>query len=207
MHNELSNIVICEDHFVTAIGIEFLLREHLDSSTITKVTSGKKALEFFAKNAPDLLIVDLGLPDISGVEVIKELRNTSPESKIIALTGLSDPHILRQVYQLKVNGILKKSNSARNISEALNFLKTNKGATFLDSSVRSILEDEKTYVPTKREYEVLELMSKGHTSEQIAEQLECSLTTVKTYRSRIMAKSGCRNSAEIISWYLKGNGK
>lgn len=205
---ELSNVIICDDHFVSAIGVEMLLCQYSPYPlNIRKATSGKKALELFDQKSPDLMVIDLGLPDMSGLDVIKKIRETSTTSKIIVLTGQSEPHLLRQVYQLKVNGILKKMNSGKNLGEALNFLKTNSDKTFLDSSTQSLLEVQETYVPTKREYEVLDLMSKGHTSEEIADQLQCSIPTIKTYRARIMNKSGVKNSAEMISWYLKGNSK
>ncbi len=207
-HNELSNVIICDDHFVSVVGIEMLLGQYLPFPlNIRKATTGKKAIELFTQKLPDLLVIDLGLPDISGLEVIKKIRESSILSKIIVLTGQSEPQLLRQVYQLNVNAILKKINSGKNLEEALNFLKTKNDNIYLDSSIQSILDIQETYVPTRREYEVLELMSKGLTSEEIADQLKCSIPTIKTYRARIMDKSSTRNSAEMISWFLKGHGK
>lgn len=207
-HNELSNVIICDDHFVSLIGIEMLLGQYFPYPlNIRKATTGKKAIELFTQKLPDLMVIDLGLPDISGIEVVKKIRETSITPKIIVLTGMSEPHLLRQVYQLKVSAILRKMNSGKNLEEALNFLKTKNGNTYLDPSTQSILEIQEIYVPTRREYEVLELMSKGFTSEEIAGHLKCSIPTIKTYRARIMDKSSTRNSAEMISWFLKGHGK
>lgn len=175
---------------------------------IRKATSGKDALELFHQQQPDVLFIDLHLPDISGLEVIRRIRETTTSSRIVVLTGQSEPFLLKQVCALKVSGLLKKSDTSKNIPEVLNFMLANgPDKMFLDSSVKAILDDEESYVPTKREYEVLELMSQGYTSEKIALKMECTVATIKTYRARIMNKSGSRNSAEMISWFLQRNGK
>ncbi|AUN99102.1 hypothetical protein C0V70_13525 [Bacteriovorax stolpii] len=203
---EFSDVIICDDHYVSAIGVEMLLSQHSSRPlNIRKASTGEKVLELFTQKSSDLLIVDLGLPGISGIEVIKKIRQMSPTTKIIVLTGQNEPHLLKQVYQLKVCGILRKMGTGKNLGEALNFIQTNTDKTYLDTSVTSILKDQSQATPTPREYEVLELMSKGHTSEEIAKEMDCSLSTIKTYKARIMNKSGAKNSAEMISWYLKRN--
>lgn len=209
MHNRFSNIIICDDHYLTALGVEMTLTQNsLHSLNIRKATTGKEALKLFTQEEPHLLLIDLNLPDMSGIDVIKEIREIETTSKIIVLTGQSEPYLLKQVCQLKVNGLLKKSDTGKNLYEALEFIRTNgHDKMFIDSSIQKILNNEETYIPTKREYEVLELMSQGLTSEKIALKLDCSLSTIKTYRSRIMDKSGSRNSAEMVSWFLLRNGK
>lgn len=203
-----SNIIICDDHYVSAVGVETVLREQSQKSIrVRRATTGKKALEYLNQEAPDLIIVDLGLPDMSGLDVVKHIRENQIQSRVIVLTGLSSPHILRQVYQLKVNGILRKMSTGQNLSEAMNFLKLNSDKTYLDPSVTGILRESDGPALTPREFEVMELMADGHTSEEIARKMNCSITTIKTYRARIMNKSGARNSSEMMAWYLKGNGK
>lgn len=203
-----SNIIICDDHYVSAVGIEMLLRESSSKSLrVRKAATGKKALEYLEQEAPDLIIVDLGLPDISGLDVVRHIRDKSIESRIIVMTGISTPHILRQVYEMKVHGILRKMSTGQNLHEALGFLKLNNDKTYLDPSVNSILRENEGPILTPRESEVMELMSEGYTSEEIAKKMNCSITTIKTYRARIMNKSGARNSSEMMAWYLKGNGK
>lgn len=209
MSKAISKVLICDDHYLTALGIEMILTNQSPAPvTILKATTGKAALELHDESSPDLLVLDLNLPDMSGLEVIRKIREAKGMAKIIVLTGQNEAYLLRQVYNLKVNGLLKKSNSEKNLFDALHFIRTNESnRIYLDTFMQSILEDEEIYVPTKREYEVLELMTQGLTSERIAQALECSVATVKTYRSRIMEKSGSRNSAEMIAWFLKRHGK
>ena len=167
-----------------------------------------QAVEQFEKLVPDLLLVDLNLPDISGFEVIRRVRQVSATPLIIVLTGQNEKHLLKQVSELKVNAILKKSDSGKNLTDALAFIQRHgHNKMFFDPTVEAILETEENYIPSKREAEVLELIIKGMTSEKIALALDCSVATVKTYRARIMNKSGTRNSAEMISWFLQRNGK
>ncbi len=209
MNKNLSNIVVCDDHYLTALGVEMSLIQNLSHPlTIRKATTGQEALELFKQSSPDLLLIDLNLPDISGLEVIQRFRENYSTSSIIVLTGQSEPYLLKQVCGLGVNGLLKKSDTAKNLSDALDFIRTNgRDKMYLDSFMQSIVGDGETYVPTKREFEILSLMSQGLTSNMIALKLDCSVATIKTHRSRIMNKSGSRNSAEMIAWFLQGNGK
>jgi DNA-binding NarL/FixJ family response regulator len=209
MHKTPIKIIICDDHFLTGLGIELVLNQSYPQPlNIRKASTGREVLELFKENQPDLLVLDLNLPDISGLDVIRDIRKTTSTSKILVLTGQSEPFLLKQVCELKVNGLLKKSDSGKNLTDALNFIRTHEqDQMFLDPTIKTILGDEETYVPTKREYEVLELMSQGHTSEKISLKLDCSIATIKTYRARIMNKSGSRNSAEMVSWFLQRYGK
>jgi DNA-binding NarL/FixJ family response regulator len=209
MNNNLSSIIVCDDHYLTALGVELALLQNFSHPlTIRKATTGHEALELFKQSSPDLLLIDLNLPDISGLEVIRRIRESCTTSRIIVLTGQSEPYLLKQVCGLGVNGLLKKSDTAKNLSDALDFIRTNgRDKMYLDSFMQSIVWDGETYVPTKREFEILALMSQGLTSNMIALKLDCSVATIKTHRSRIMNKSGSRNSAEMIAWFLQGNGK
>ncbi len=203
--NSFSNIIICDDHQVSALGVEMLLRSFIAGSPQVRIAlNGQKALEYFAQRNPDLMIIDLDLPDISGQEVIKQVRSASPSLKVIVLTGTNEPHTLRQVYQLKVQGILRKTSTSQNLNDALqSAISTDK--TYLDISVSNLLQSSQDQALTRREFEVLELMAQGLKSTEIAQKMDCSVATIKTYKTRIMNKSGARNSAEMMAWYLKGN--
>lgn len=204
----LSEVLICEDHYVSAIGIEMILRKHSPHPLQVRMAhSGRDALSLLGQESPHIAIVDLSLPDISGIVVIKSIRENHPSTHVIVLTALDDPHLIRQVQLLRVAAILRKNDTDLNLQRALHFLPDRKGKTYLDSSVEEILKITVNQALSPREYEVVALMSEGLTSGEIAARMDCSPATVKTYRSRILAKSGARNSAEIMARYLKGNGK
>lgn len=206
---ELKDIIICDDHPISALGVEVILRDYLAKPLSIRIAhSAQMTFDLINEKKPDLCVLDLGLPDMSGVEIIKQVKDQSKFTKIIILTGQDDPNVLHKVLSLKVNGILRKNNSVHNLIDALNFLENHKGDdSYIDSASALILQTVSTNVLTIRETEVLELMAEGLTSEQISQKLDCALSTIKTYRARIMQKSASRNSAEMVAWFLKRNSK
>lgn len=200
----MNRILICEDHFVSLIGIESVLKDVSQlSSSFERALSASSAIEAIRKNLPDLLVVDLGLPDMSGLEVIKFLRGISEQCRVIVLTANENPFFLKQILNFNIQALLKKENSETNIREAIDYISKNNDEIFIDHSMRRILNLKADKALSTREHEVLQLMVQGFTSKEISEKLNCSINTVKTYRVRIMNKSGSRNSAEVAAWFLK----
>lgn len=203
MNNSNLDIIICDDHYISAFGLQALLKKIYNDKIKTRLSSsGEEGLVLFQEKEPDLMILDLGLPKMSGLDLIKELHPHLTFCQLIVMTGSEDSELFKQVLKYNIRALLKKSNSEHNLFEAIKFIDGNKTGIFIDSSFSKILKEEKGAVLTAREYEVLELMSQGHTSQEIADRLNCSLSTIKTYRMRIMNKSGARNSSEMIAWFL-----
>ncbi len=203
-----SDIILCDDHPICLMGIEGALKNAFgDSLQIRKAALGKDLLQLVNERMPNLVILDLGLPDVSGVELIRTLREISPHLKILLLTSNDNPILLNQALLYKVNGILLKTYSIQNIAQVLKELELYKDQVYIDPSVESLFNEKPSTPLTKREHEVLSLLAKGHTNKEIATLLNCSAETIKSHRSNIMNKSKTRNSAEMIAWYLQGNGK
>ena len=204
----LSNVLICEDHYVSAVGAEILLRKLLPEPIRVRIaTTGTNAVALAAQETPDLALIDLAMPDLPGLEVIKALRAQCPATRLVVLTAMDDAALIRQVYQLRVDAILRKTQTDQNLREAIQHLGVRRGKTFLDPPMQKVLQRSEGRSLTPKEYEVVNLMAEGLTSQEIAKRMKCSISTVKTYRARIMNKSGARNSAEIMAWHLKGNAK
>ncbi|MEA9357244.1 response regulator transcription factor [Bacteriovorax sp. PP10] len=202
--NSITDVIICDDHYISAVGIESLLKKILNEKIRTRLSSsGEEGLALFHEQEPDLMLLDLGLPKKSGLDVLKEVIPLSKKCKFVVLTGADDPALFQQVLKQNIHGLLRKSNSEQNIREVINFFEEGKAGVYIDPSVAGLLKVESGFPLTPREYEVLELMSRGHTSQEIADLLSCSLSTIKTYRMRIMNKSGARNSSEMIAWFFK----
>ena len=200
----MNRVLICEDHFVSMIGIESLMKDMLSVPLIfERAFSAGAAIEAVRKNLPDLLVVDLGLPDMSGLEVIQFVRSISQKCQIIVLTANDNGPFLKQILNLNIQALLKKENSEANVREAIDSISKNQDEIFIDASMQRILNLNADKALSSREYEVLKLMVQGFTSKEISEKLNCSVNTVKTYRVRIMNKSGSRNSAEMTAWFLK----
>lgn len=204
MKQEPKKILFCDDHYISLIGLESVLREATSEDlTIQKTINGEQAIEVLRKNTPDLFIVDLGLPDISGLELIKYAKNQSNKIKIIVLTASNDSNLLKQLISFDIQALLQKDNSAENILEALKHIDQGASDTYFDEVMLRLMSAPSDKTLSVREQEVLQLMVQGYTSKEIAEKMRCSINTVKTYRVRILNKSGSRNSAEVTAWYLK----
>jgi DNA-binding NarL/FixJ family response regulator len=208
MNKALKDILICDDHSVCALGVEAVLKESQRFPLrIRKTTSGEDALRVVRESAPHLIILDLILPDIDGLELIQTLQREFPEMKILILTHCNNHILLHQVLQQKVQGLLQKTYSVAKIQEVIHRLLDGDGGFYLDPSVEDILRRGKETALTKREFEVLDLIIKGNTTKEIATLLNCSSETIKSHRSNIMSKVQARNTAELTAWYLDGNPK
>ncbi|QDK44864.1 hypothetical protein DOM22_06655 [Bdellovibrio sp. ZAP7] len=206
--NAPSRIILCDDHYISLLGIESILRKKLHNQVIIQTaTTGETALELFKASLPDLVFIDLGLPKMQGLEVIQSIREIKPTCQIFVLTASTDTHLLQQAFKAGISGLLQKNNSSANIESALDFVMHSPGATYMDTGIKLLLEGHGGAALTKREYQVLTFIVEGLTSAEIALKMDCSITTIKTYRVRIMNKSGARNTAEMIAWFLKGNSK
>jgi DNA-binding NarL/FixJ family response regulator len=203
----LTNIIICDDHQISLLGVESLLHKIFgDHLHIRHASTGEEAIELFRLKSPELMIVDLGLPKMSGLEVVKNIRAENTKVKIIVFSGSDDPYLFQQVVGQKVNAVLRKLNTVQNLCDAIKSIESNSQKIFIDPSIDSLIKNSIDLPITNREYEVLELMAQGFTSQEIADKLNCSLPTIKTYRMRVMNKSGARNSSELLAWFLtKGN--
>lgn len=208
MTRTFSDILICDDHSVCRMGVAATLRECFSHAfQIREVASGEAAVRAATDRAPDLAILDLGLPDISGLEVVRRLRALSKDLKILILTSCDHPVQLKQVLRAPIDGVLQKTYSMEQLGNVMSRLTQDTGGGFVDPSIEKIFADEPVSSLTKREYEVLELIAKGLTSKETAALLHCSMETVKTHRAHIMEKIKVRNTAEMMAWYLQGDGK
>ncbi len=165
---------------------------------------------------PDLIIIDLGLPDVSGLDAVKFILAEYPSIKVVILTASNDVDILNQAVKSGAHAVLKKSETIEKLQKVLNWIfngKPNADAgnrnplasnyVYIDPLIEKLLKNQQGQNLSKREYDVAVLVTKGFTSQQIADRLQCTLSTIKTYRERLFNKSGCQNSAEFIAWFLK----
>lgn len=200
----ISDVLLCEDHPFTQAGLELNLRNFLSSQIrIHKALDGRTALSLARAQAPDLAIIDLELPDMTGLEVIKELQELAPQTKIWVLTNCQNPSTLRQLRILKVQAISQKSSSMEDFAKLFDKALTT-SFTVLDPLTLQLLEQSKHLQFTPKELEVLEKIALGYSNQRISEEMGCALTTVRFHRANIMQKGGFRNAAEVTAWFLKG---
>ncbi len=207
----MTTILLADDHAVLRAGLKLLLESQPDLRVVGEASSGLEALDLAARLQPDLLLLDLSMPGLGGLEALPALRKAAPAAKILILTMYDDPQYLRAALKNGAAGyVLKKAADAELISAIRAVLR---GEMYVHPSLtRALLDDMLPKAETapdawetlsEREREVLRLVALGHTSAEIAERLNLSAKTVETYRARGMEKLGLTNRAALVRFALQ----
>ncbi len=208
----MTTILLADDHSVLRSGLKLLLESQPDFRVLGEASSGLEAIELAGKLQPDLLLLDLSMPGLGGLDALPVLRKTVPAAKILILTMHDDPQYLRTALKSGAAGyVLKKAADSELISAIRAVLR---GEMYVHPSLTRALLDEMLPRPeasapdawntlSEREQSVLKLVALGHTSAEIAESLSLSAKTVETYRARGMEKLGLANRAALVRFALK----
>ncbi|MBZ0315711.1 MAG: response regulator transcription factor [Anaerolineae bacterium] len=204
-------ILIADDHAVLRSGLRLLLNAQPDINVVAEADDGSEALVLAGQLNPDLIVLDLSMAGLGGLEALPLLRRTSPNSRILILTMHDDESYLRQALREGAHGyVLKKAADSELLSAIRAVMR---GEIYVHPSLtRVLLEDilpptmDETTNPwdalSDREREVLLQVARGFTSAQIADQMNLSPKTVETYRSRGMEKLGLRSRAALVQFVL-----
>ncbi|MGQ9903205.1 MAG: response regulator [Anaerolineae bacterium] len=213
MSNKLPvRILLVDDHSVLRAGLRLLLNSQPDLNVIGEAGDAREALALAESLQPDLILLDLTMPGLSGIEALPALRRLAPSARILVLTMHDDESYLRQALRKGAAGyVLKKAADTELISAIQAVLR---GEVYIHSALtRSLLNnlvapadkpspeparDELWQTLSERESEVLRLVARGHTNAEIAERLSLSVKTVETYRARGMEKLGLRTRAQLV---------
>lgn len=201
-------IVLIDDHEIVSDGVDQILQSRGDIEIVKKFNNGNAAMEWFATHRADLLITDLSLPDVFGLDVIRKVRHFQPELKIIVLSMHDEPHIVREVLKAGINAYVLKNDSHRELHKAIDHVC--EGKLYLSSDINKMLV-ESLHVPgenkllSAREREVLKLIAKEFTNEQIAEELFISRRTVETHRKNIFKKTNTNTLVGLIKFAYANN--
>ena len=198
-------VAICDDHTMVLRGIETML-EDSDMIIITATYNlGKQLLAEIDNNLPNVLLLDINLPDSNGIELCRELIKKHPQLLIIGLSNYSETGFIKNMLRNGAKGYLLKNTDKQELILAITTV--HKGGTYLPRNIQDILLNESignpsqiSFIPklTRRETEVLHLVSKEHTNQEIAELLFISTKTVESHRNNLIQKLGVRNTAGLI---------
>lgn len=211
--NQQGRILLADDHAVLRAGLRLLLNSQPDLAVVGETASGLEALDLAAAQQPDLILLDLSMPGLDGLEALPQLRRRAPQARILILTMHEDPQYLRQALKYGAAGyVLKKAADVELLSAVRAVLR---GEVYVHPSMtRVLLEDLLPEVEnsddiklwdnlSEREQEVLVKVALGYTSAEIADQLSLSAKTVETYRARGMEKLGITNRAALVRFALR----
>ncbi len=195
-------IYITDDHPIVLDGLKNLINSQSDMLLKGLFTNGMDTREALKKENPDVLLLDINLPDISGIELSRQLRDTYPNLRIIILSIHNEKAVIGSVLKNKVNGYLLKNSTGDEIIEAIH--RVMNGETYLCRQVREIYDNIQGSGPasvpaiTRREKEILSLIAEGYTSLQIADKLFISAHTVDSHRKNLMEKFETNSIAVVI---------
>ncbi len=203
----LIKVSITDDHPLVLEGIEKVLATIADIKVIATYNRGTQLLNDIKLNRPDVLLLDLQLPDISGRELSKKLLKAYPDLKILILSGVEGHNVIHDMTRLGCKGYLLKSGTNRDLlNEALH--EVYKGNLFLDPSVKQELfhemltgkrkRDQIAGKITEREREILELILQEMDNQEIAEELSLSIRTVENHRYNLLQKLDVKNTVGLV---------
>lgn len=204
-------ILIIDDHPLVIDGVATMVKAVGYLEVIGSCKSGKDALEFLQSNSPDIILLDISLPDIDGLDLCGQIRKLYSSVKIIGLTSTNEAGIITQFLAKGGNGYLLKNMEREELIAAIDEVMNNK--IFLSKAAnQKILEQyhtvndaiKSTPVLTRREKEIMQLLYDGLTGPQIAEKLFLSPLTVETHRKNLMQKLNV-NSTQLMLRYAKDN--
>lgn len=201
-NNEQIQLAIVDDHPVVIEGLQRLLGSKDYLTVAGTFTSGGSFMEYLKANRTDIVLLDISLPDLNGMELCKEIKKRSPNTSVLVLSNHSERSIIMQMLQNGASGYLLKNASADEllncINEALN------GQITFSNEIKQIIARPSAHelkeVPqlTRREKEILALISDGMTTPQIAEKLSLSQLTIETHRRNLLQKFEVNNVAALI---------
>ena len=204
----MTRVLIADDHAIVRAGLRALLVEEAEFDLVGEAVGGYDAIELVEKTIPDVLILDLSMPDMDGISVTRKIKVQFPDLKILILTLHEDEALLKEAIKAGAAGyVLKRAAEAELISAIRTILR---GDLYIDPSmVRGLLEESwhpqinqknPTESLTPRETEILRLIVEGYTNRQIGQELNISIRTVEGHRANISDKLGLHSRVELVRY-------
>ncbi len=202
-------IFLADDHVMVRTGLKTLIDAEKDMEVIGEASDGQTALKKAAELRPDVAVMDISLPQLSGTQATQKLKQACPEIHVLALTVHEDKSYLREVLEAGASGYVLKRAAAEDLIRAIRLVAG--GSVYLDphmagSIVGTLIRKRSSKHLlhgnhlSDRETEVLRLIAKGYSNKEIAAQLNLSVKTIETYKTRSMDKVGLRSRTDIVRY-------
>jgi DNA-binding NarL/FixJ family response regulator len=205
-------ILVVDDHPVMRRGIRALIESKAGWIVSAEAATGREAVALARKLQPDIVVLDLSLPELNGLDAARQIARESPRSEVLILTMHHSEELARNVLLAGARGYVLKSDAERYLVDAIASLERHE--PFLTATVtESVLHD---YVrtadnrpagatTTPRQREIIQLFAEGRTTKEIASDLQLSTKTVETHRANIMRKLGARTIADLVRYAIRNN--
>jgi len=196
-------VFIVDDHYMVIEGIRSMLQPLNQVEWMGHATNAKSCMAFLQNQTPDIILMDINLPDKNGVELCKEVMTYFPEVKVLGLSTFNQLSFIEKMMENGASGYLLKNAVGEEIIEAISTVMN--GENYFSNDVSNLLEVKNQTYPsiTRREKEVLLLIAEGLTNQQIADKIFVSVTTVETHRKNLLMKLEAKNTAELVRLAFK----
>jgi DNA-binding NarL/FixJ family response regulator len=211
-------ILLADDHEVVRAGLRALLEEQQGWEVVAEAVDGREAVEKATKLKPDVVVIDIAMPSLNGLEAVRQIVKAVPHCRVLVLTMYDSDPLIQQVLQAGARGYLLKSDAGRDLVSAIDALRRNK--TFFTPKVsQMVLEGYLDKSPkekeppgeaeslrlTSRQREIVQLLAEGKSSKEVAAVLGLSVKTAETHRANIMRKLDCHSVTELVRYAIRNH--
>lgn len=208
---DVIRILLADDHRMIREGLKALLRPEPDFSVVAEAEDGHTAIRLAAELLPDVVLMDIRMPDLNGIDATRRLLEANPRSKVIALTGYPDDRMAAEMLRAGASGFLLKdvafdelAQAVRTVAAGKTYLSPRVGNTMVNELLRGGSASPTVFnTLTAREREVLQLMAEGKATKEVAAQLQMSVKTAETHRRSIMQKLDMDSVAELTKYAIR----
>ena len=204
-------IVLADDHTIVRHGVKKMIEEMADLTVIGEASDGLELLSLLKALDTDLVILDISMPNLRGIEATRELKKISPDVKVLILTMYKDTELLHHAISSGADGYVLKEDSDKELYSAIE--KVRQGGVYISPRIAERLTEDRVetrrgiFKPplehlTKREMEVLRLIAEGKSNKEIADLLFISIRTAQNHRANIMSKLDIKNTADLVKYAI-----
>jgi two-component system response regulator NreC len=207
-------VLIADDHAILRSGLRLLVNAQADMEVVAEAPDGEQAVQAARETKPDVALLDLTMPRLGGMRALQEIVRTCRETRVLVLTMHDDPAYLRSVLAAGSSGYVLKRSVDAELLAAIRAV--HRGGTFIDPSLANVLVQDvlakrgakaprirPVSILSDRELQVLRLVARGYSSQQIAKQILVGVKTVETYRSRLAQKLGLKTRSDLVRFAVQ----
>lgn len=205
-------LLLADDHAILRTGLKALLSLEPDFVVVAEASDGREAIDKALAYRPDVIVMDISMPNVNGLDATQEISSRLPDTKVLVLTAQAEAEYLLQVLQAGGSGYVQKSSADRELTDAIRTV--HRGEVFLYPSGARLVLESMLHVAdgqkwstraalSEREQDVLKLTAEGYSNREIGDRLYLSSKTVDTYRQRIMEKLNLHHRADLVHYALQ----
>jgi DNA-binding NarL/FixJ family response regulator len=204
-------LLLADDHEIVRRGLRAVLEAQKDCEVVGEAADGRQATALVKELNPDIVILDISMPLLNGLEATRQILKIRPQTKVLILTMHESDPLIRDVLDAGARGYILKTDAGRDLIAAVESLRRNK--TFFTSRVSQMILDGFLKRPsdsenggirlTPRQREIVQLLAEGKSSKEVAVALDLSVKTAETHRVNIMRKLGCHSVSEVVRYAIR----